>query len=96
MIGLNVDSDPEATVAGFLQQTGATYPNYFGGVPVVEKLFASDELTVPLTLLLDEDGVVTELIPGWSAETRRRFAALAGMEAGAGAASSRSAPKETK
>jgi len=80
LIGLNVDTDPDARIAEFLQQTGATYPNYVGGLPVIEKLFATDELTVPLTLLLDENGVVTELIPGWSAETRRRFAALAGVE----------------
>jgi thiol-disulfide isomerase/thioredoxin len=89
LIGLNVDTDPEARIAEFLQQTGATYPNYVGGVPVIEQLFASDELTVPLTLLLDENGVVTELIPGWSAETRRRFATLAGMEAEAAASGSR-------
>ena len=44
---------------------------------VVEKLYATDELSVPLSLLVDEHGIVRELIPGWSDETRGRFEALA-------------------
>lgn len=85
LIGLNVDTDPAARVAEFIEMTGARYPNYRGGVAAVEQLFATEELSVPLTLLLDEAGVVRELIPGWSAETRRRLAALAGVEPSAGA-----------
>lgn len=80
LIGLNVDTDPQAAIAQFLAKTGAQYPSYIGGVAAIEQLYATDELTVPLSLLLDENGIVTELIPGWSAETRRRFSALAGLE----------------
>lgn len=80
LIGLNMDVEPGGRVKEFVEASGARYPNYLGGVGAIEHLYAADELTVPLTLLLDEEGVVRELIPGWSAETRRRFAELAGAE----------------
>jgi thiol-disulfide isomerase/thioredoxin len=78
LIGLNVDSDPAADVGGFIKAHRVQYPNYLGGVPAIESLYATDELSVPMSLIVDDRGVVTEIIPGWSAETRKRFSALAG------------------
>jgi hypothetical protein len=49
-----------------------------GGTNAIEKIYATEELTVPLTILVDENGIVKDLFPGWSAETQRKFAALAG------------------
>lgn len=73
-----MDTEPNANIRGFLEMTGAQYPNYQGGVPAIEQLYATDELSVPLSILLDQNGTVAEIIPGWSAETRQRFATLAG------------------
>jgi thiol-disulfide isomerase/thioredoxin len=78
VLGLNVDTDAEADLAGFLRRTGASYRVVRGGVPAIEALYTTDELTVPLSLLVDERGIVREIMPGWSDETRRRFSALAG------------------
>jgi thiol-disulfide isomerase/thioredoxin len=78
LVGLNVDTDPQADVRGFVRQMRVTYPVFTGGVAAVESLFATDEMAVPLSLVVNEKGIVTEVIPGWSAETQRRFAALAG------------------
>ncbi len=50
-----------------------------GGVPAIEQLYATDELTIPVSFLVDEQGVVSEIIPGWSSRTRSRLAALAGL-----------------
>lgn len=80
LIGLNVDVEPGADLQGFLARAGVQYPVFVGGVPAIEKIFATEELSVPLTVLLDEKGNVAELIPGWSRETRRRFSELAGGE----------------
>ena len=80
LVGLNVDSEPRADVRGFLRENRVGYPVYVGGVPAIEKLYATDELSVPMSFLVDERGVVTEIIPGWSPATRRRFAALAGAQ----------------
>jgi thiol-disulfide isomerase/thioredoxin len=86
LIGLNVDSDPVADVSGFIKAHGVQYPNYLGGVGAIESLYATDELSVPMSLVVNDKGVVTEIIPGWSAETRKRFSALAGEAEGASGA----------
>jgi thiol-disulfide isomerase/thioredoxin len=88
LIGLNVDSDPVADVSGFIKAHRVQYPNYLGGVQAIESLYATDELSVPMSLIVNDKGIVTEIIPGWSAETRKRFSALVGEggDAGVGAA----------
>lgn len=78
LLGLNVDSDPVADVNGFIKAHRVQYPNYLGGVPAIESLYATDELSVPMSIVVNDKGVVTEIIPGWSAETRKRFSVLAG------------------
>jgi peroxiredoxin len=80
LIGLNVDTEPTADVRGYLLKRRVNYPIFVGGVPAVEQIYATDELTVPLTILIDENGVVKDLIPGWSAETQRKFAQMIGEE----------------
>lgn len=80
LVGLNVDSEPNVDVRGFLRENRVGYPVYTGGVPAIEGLYATDELSVPMSILIDEHGVVREIIPGWSPATRKRFSALAGTE----------------
>ena len=79
IIGLNVDTAPEAKIKEFIAMTGVGYAIYLGGVPTIEQLYARDELVIPVSFLVDEGGVVSEIIPGWSSQTRRRLAALAGL-----------------
>lgn len=78
LVGLNVDSDPQADVRGFLRENRVGYPIYLGGVPSIERLYATDELSVPMSILVDDRGVVLEVFPGWSEKTQKRFAALSG------------------
>ncbi|MDQ3584936.1 MAG: TlpA family protein disulfide reductase, partial [Acidobacteriota bacterium] len=78
LIGLNVDAEPDADVKGFLKIHRVSYPIYVGGVPAIEQLYATDELSVPLSVVVNDKGIVTEIIPGWSEKTQKRFAALAG------------------
>jgi len=80
LLGLNVDTEREANLRGFLAMTGVNYLNLVGGVAAIEALYATDELSVPISLLLDDHGTILEIIPGWSDQTRRRFATLAGVE----------------
>jgi len=80
LIGLNVDTDPAADVRGFLREHRVGYPVLLGGVAAVESLYATDELRVPMSLLVDERGVVLEVIPGWSAKTQQRFEELMGSK----------------
>ena len=77
LIGINVDTDPAADIRGFLGKAGVTYPVFQGGTPALEGLFLSDEVTVPLSIVLDENGKVTDLVSGWSNATQKKFEALA-------------------
>jgi len=76
LIGLNVDVDPEAKVDLFLEKTKVSYPVFLGGVGAAEQLFKTDEMSVPLSVVLDEKGNVQELVPGWSGKTKKVFAKL--------------------
>ena len=78
LIGLNVDAEPDGSVQQFLKKTPVNYPIYVGGVSAISHLFATDEVTVPLSLVIDKNGRVEQLIPGWSSDTQRRFEGLAG------------------
>jgi thiol-disulfide isomerase/thioredoxin len=81
LIGLNVDAEPDGRVQQFLKKVPVTYPIYVGGVAAISQLFATDELTVPLSLVVDQNGRVEQLISGWSLDTQRKFQALAGIAA---------------
>ena len=76
LLGINVDTDPKARIKNYLLQKRVSYANVSGGVPAIEQIYATDELSVPLSILVDEKGIVRDLIPGWSAETRRKFAEI--------------------
>jgi len=77
LVGVSVDTEPDADLAGFAKRTGATYPLYAGGVPAIEALYATDDLFVPMSVVLDANGIVTDVLPGWTEATRAKFMALA-------------------
>jgi peroxiredoxin len=79
LLGVSVDTDPKADLAAFAKRTGATYPLAAGGVPVIEAIYSTDELFVPMSIVVDDKGIVTDLLPGWTERTRQRFTALAGV-----------------
>lgn len=80
LVGINVDTEKGANIKGYIANKRVTYPNVIGGVAAIENIYATDELSVPLTILVDDKGIVTDLIPGWSAETQRKFNLLVGGE----------------
>ena len=80
VIGINVDTEKNVNIKGYIVNKRVTYPILIGGVAAIERIYATDELSVPLTILVDDKGIVKDLIPGWSAETQRKFAALTGNE----------------
>lgn len=77
LIGLNLDTEPDADVRGFMEKRAISYSNLVGGTSAIERIYATDRLFVPLSILLDERGTVIEVFSGWSAETSRKFASLA-------------------
>jgi thiol-disulfide isomerase/thioredoxin len=77
LVGLSLDIEPDADVARFAREAGVTYPIYRGRADAVQALFATDQLSVPLSVLVDEHGTVTQIIDGWSERTRKAFERLA-------------------
>ena len=77
LIGLNVDADPDGRVEEFLKRVPVDYPIYIGGGADIERLFASEEVTVPLSVVVDPNGKVEQIISGWSSDTKQKFAMLA-------------------
>lgn len=78
IIGINVDTETKVNIKKYVAEKRVTYSILIGGIPAIENLYATDELTVPLSILVDEKGIVKDLIPGWSAETQRKFAVMLG------------------
>ena len=78
LIGINVDIEKNVKVKDYLANKRITYPVLIGGATAIENIYATDELSVPLTILVDDKGIVKDLIPGWSAQTQRKFAAMIG------------------
>ena len=76
LVGLNVDTDRSAPVGKYVAEKRVTYPILLGGVPAIQRLFATDELAVPLSIVVNDNGIVTDLISGWSAATRRKFSEM--------------------
>jgi hypothetical protein len=77
---MNVDTEKGVNVRRYVTEKKVTYPIVIGGIPAIESIYATDELTVPLSILIDDKGVVIDIIPGWSAETRRKFEILVGPD----------------
>lgn len=78
LLGLDLDADPEAKVAPFVSKVGVRYPIFLGGAPAIERIFSGEEMSVPLSVLVDDHGIILEVIPGWSGETQQKFFELAG------------------
>lgn len=78
IVGLNVDTDGGRDIHGFVRRTGARYSIALGGVAAVAALYRTDDLTVPLSVLLDAEGRVEEVFSGWSGAVRSRLLELAG------------------
>jgi thiol-disulfide isomerase/thioredoxin len=77
LVGVSVDTEADAPVAEYARAR-VTYPVYRIEPADMGRLYTSDEVTVPLSFLLETDGRVIDLIPGWSDASRRRFGAILG------------------
>jgi len=79
VIGLSLDRPgDQQRIQPFLARMGTTYPVYATTPDTWEQIFRGGQLSVPLSILLNEEGKVEALFGGWSRETHRRLRALAG------------------
>jgi thiol-disulfide isomerase/thioredoxin len=77
LIGISLDFGRRDAALSYLEERSIRYTNFLLDEKDIGKIYASPQLTVPLTLLIDEAGRVLEAHSGWSADTRARLEALA-------------------
>lgn len=78
LIGLSIDTEGIGVVKDFLRSLKVTYPIVNVGAEGIARIFAGDEAAVPVSVLLDQQGRVQQVLHGWSLQTAREFEALAG------------------
>ncbi|ANM31885.1 hypothetical protein ABI59_23455 [Acidobacteria bacterium Mor1] len=76
LVGLSVDVDPAADVQGYVARQGMEYPVLMTDSDSLDILYPNGEATVPLTLLLSDQGQVLEIYSGWSKRSAAALEAL--------------------
>lgn len=81
VVGISVDGEGyDLQLAGAVRRSaqlaGVTYPVYWAGPGVRGQVFAGGEVAVPLSLVVDGQGRLSEVLPGRSLQTQRRLAEL--------------------
>ena len=76
MIGVSIDDAmTREHVPGFVEEMGITYPIVVAEAEFIKNFYPTDNVTVPISVLLDAQGVISDLLPGWTAETREHLEA---------------------
>ncbi len=74
IMGISLDHErAQDKVKSFLSDHGIQYPIYLSDKNIIEQIYATDEVFVPLSFLLDQSGKVMEIFSGWSEEVRERL-----------------------
>jgi thiol-disulfide isomerase/thioredoxin len=78
VIGISLDRpEDRGEIPEFVRRVGVSYPVYTLDAAELERLFVSDAIPIPLSLLVDERGRVQEIFSGWSRELRHAVEPLA-------------------
>ena len=78
LVGLSIDLGVEATyVAKFAADLGVSYPLYTVDEESVTRIFGQ-EVFIPFSILVDEEGRVADVFEGWSARSQRKIRELLG------------------
>ena len=77
VIGISLDDAmTREHVPGFVKEMGVTYPIVVAEAEFIRSFYTTDNVTVPISLLLDAEGVITDLLPGWTPKTREHLEGL--------------------
>ncbi len=80
LIGVSVDMDTAAAIPKTVAERKVTYPILVTDEAGMNALFPTGRATVPVSVLLDEQGRVLDLFPGWSSRTETVLRALARLD----------------
>ena len=66
-------ADARTRIPAFVERVGVTYPIYCMSPSELAKVFATPDIGLPLSILIDDQGRVMDVFEGWSAKTRQRL-----------------------
>jgi thiol-disulfide isomerase/thioredoxin len=76
LVGMSIDLNVEpAYVEHYAEDLGVSYPLFMTDQESVSRIF-DQEVFIPFSLLIDEEGRVAEVFEGWSSRTQRRILEL--------------------
>ena len=76
LIGVSLDDQDFGRVKKFGEQLGVTYPLFRTNPATIQRVFPSGEMFIPLSLVVDANGRVVDVMAGWNAETERKIRKL--------------------
>jgi peroxiredoxin len=71
IVGVSVDWEKNAPIKEFVTQKKVSFPIFDGGLNIARRLYAKNESPVPLFIMLDESGVISDLKLGWAEDAQR-------------------------
>lgn len=78
VVGVSVDdARTRAGVASYVKKAGVTFPVRVADAAALDRVFATRDVPVPCSLLLDGSGRLVDVLAGWSRSTRDRLHAFA-------------------
>ena len=76
VIGVSLDEQDFDRVRQFGDRLGVTYPLYRTNPESVQRIFKSGEIFIPLSLVVDNQGRLVDIMAGWNPESERKFEKL--------------------
>ena len=76
LLGVSLDVDTISRIPRFLEKYGIEYPIVTIGEDAIPRIFSGEEVIIPLSFLLDEQGHVVEVLEGWSEGSREELLRL--------------------
>ena len=80
IVGLSLDTAGFDIVNRYVEKKSVGYPVYVADSQLVEAVYATGEVFIPLSFILDERGVIEEIHSGWTADARASIESLAGIK----------------
>ena len=77
LVGLSIDAGDSKKADSFLGRLGASYENFVVVGDAAREIYATDDMFVPLSFVIDERGVVLDMFKGWSADSLEKIKRLA-------------------
>ena len=78
LIGVSLDEQGFDRVRQFGERLGVTYPLYRTNPESVQRIYKSGEIFIPLSLVVDSQGRLVDIMAGWNADSERKFERLIG------------------